>query len=465
MISSGVYHTCALRSDGSPVCWGRDRDGQDSPPEERFASINGGRESTCALRSDGSAVCWGSDYLGQVSPPEGELFASLGSGSSRHTCALRPDGSPVCWGNDDDGQASPPENERFASVSGGEYHTCALRHEGTAVCWGSDEHGQSSPPEGERFAPTENGATPAPTPPPTPTPEPTLTPTLEPTSAAAQGQCSAYDSTVAWLEAPYLNYSICYTAEYAADVAFVKRWIDHAEELMLDKYQADLRNARGRTRLYVNVILLPEPNDQANTGKTGFYCCQDASGRESWRSGEFAQIPYLTPSHPDWDARPTWGAMRLPPDDFHAKNLVHEFTHAGQRVIWGSVYTRPVPQWVSEGLPEYEGMFNATEHNRTVGFDSLVRYVHDRIPDRIFLAKSLGSDQLSLTTSDVYFGGALILKYLADKFGEDIHRRLVRHTHSTFDEAMAAEFEASGTTASEVFEDLQSWLKQHRQRQ
>ena len=248
-------------------------------------------------------------------------------------------------------------------------------------------------------------------------------------------------------------------------MAFVKRWIDHAEELMLDKYQADLRNARGRTRLYVNVMLVPQPNDQANVGRTGFYCCQDASGRENWRSGEFAQIPYLTPSHPDWDTRPTWGGMRLPPDDYHAKNLVHEFTHAGQRVIWGSVNTRPVPQWVSEGLAEYEGMFNATEHNRTVGFDSLVRYVHDRIPDRIFLAKSLGSDQLSLTTSDVYFGGALILKYLADKFGEDIHRRLVRHTHSTFDEAMAAEFDASGTTASEVFEDLQAWLKQHRQRQ
>ena len=157
--------------------------------------------------------------------------------------------------------------------------------------------------------------------------------------------------------------------------------------------------------------------------------------------------------------------MRLPHDDYHAKNLVHEFTHAGQRVIWGSVNTRPVPQWVSEGLAEYEGMFNATEHNRTVGFDSLVRYVHDEIPDRIFLAKSLGSDQLSLTTSDVYFGGALIMKYLADKFGEDIHRRLVRHTHSTFDEAMAAEFEASDTTATEVFEDLQAWLREHRQRQ
>ena len=90
--------------------------------------------------------------------------------------------------------------------------------------------------------------------------------------------------------------------------------------------------------------------------------------------------------------------------------------------------------------------------------------MHERIPDRIFLATSLGSDTPSLTTSDVYFGGALIMKYLADRFGEDIHNRLVRHTHPTFDEAMAAEFEASGTTATEVFEDLQTWLREHRQR-
>ena len=282
-------------------------------------------------------------------------------------------------------------------------------------------------------------------------------------SSPPQGQCSVYDSTVDWLEAPYPNYSICYTAEYAAAVPFVKRWIDHGEQLMRDKYGADLRNARGRSRLYVNVMLLPEPNDQANTGRSGFYCCQDASGREAWRSGEFSQIPYLTPSHPDWDASPTWGRMRLPPDDYHAKVLVHEFTHAGQRVIWGSVNTRPVPQWVHEGLAEYEGMFNATEHNRTVGFDSLVRYVHDRIPDRIFLATPLGSDQPSITTSDWYFGGALIMKYLADRFGEDIHRRLVRHTHSSFDEAMAAEFEAAGTSAPQVFEDLQAWLTEKRQ--
>lgn len=37
-ISSGNAHTCALRADGSPVCWGDYSLGQSLPPEdERFA--------------------------------------------------------------------------------------------------------------------------------------------------------------------------------------------------------------------------------------------------------------------------------------------------------------------------------------------------------------------------------------------------------------------------------------------
>ena len=58
---------------------------------------------------------------------------------------------------------------------------------------------------------------------------------------------------------------------------------------------------------------------------------------------------------------------------------------------------------------------------------------------------------------DHYFDGALILKYLADGFGRNIHSRLVRHTHNTFNEALASEFAAAGTTVLEVFTDLQAW--------
>ena len=241
---------------------------------------------------------------------------------------------------------------------------------------------------------------------------------------------------------------------------FIEKWVDHAEALLLDKYGADLRNARGRTRLHVNVMLVPHPNEQANPSRTGFYCCQDSSGRDSWRSGIYSQIPYLTPSHREWNARSTWGGMRLPPDDYHAKNLVHEFFHAGQRVMWGSVERRPVPQWVHEGLAEYEGMFNSTEHNRTEGFDSLVRYVHDRIPDRLYCCQTAGSTLPTFGSTDIYFGGALILKYLADAFGEDINVRLTRHQYPSFEEALMAELETEGTTVQETFSGLQAWLEQ-----
>ena len=91
--------------------------GQSSPPDgERFVAISNGTSSspshTCALRSNGSAICWGWNEYGQASPPEGEQFVSVSSGTV-HTCALRPDGSVACWGSDESGQATPPEGERF----------------------------------------------------------------------------------------------------------------------------------------------------------------------------------------------------------------------------------------------------------------------------------------------------------------------------------------------------------------
>ena len=278
---------------------------------------------------------------------------------------------------------------------------------------------------------------------------------------AAHGGCgigTGYDH-IDWLEADHGQYSICYTTEYEEDVAFVERWIDHAESLMRDKYRvAKFVRPLAQTPFHLYVVLLPEPNADADTGTTRFQCCYDASGAYT-SSGAFARIPYLTPSHPEWTTRPTWGGMQLPAADYHAKNLVHEVTHAGQHSIYGGPWPRQIPAWVSEGLAEYEGMFNATEHNRTVGFATLVRYVRDTIPDRVFYGQTLASGDLTLSTSDVYFGGSLILKYLAETFGEDLHVRLVRHAHPTFIEALAAEFAAAGTTVLEVFQGLRAWLE------
>ena len=148
-ISSGYFHTCGLREDGSAVCWGDDELGQARPPEgETLAAVSSGWAHTCGLREDGSAVCWGGARNGAASPPEGETFAAVSSGGY-HTCGLRKDDVAVCWGNDEFGQASPPEGEIFAAVSSGGAHTCGLREDGAVVCWGRDsvwDEGQASQP-------------------------------------------------------------------------------------------------------------------------------------------------------------------------------------------------------------------------------------------------------------------------------------------------------------------------------
>ena len=212
-LSSGFHHTCALRVDGSPTCWGSDYYGQATPPEgERFVSIGSGETYTCGLRSDGSVVCWGSglghddhyrsrdglwtsptdanrEYGYNAKPvtimrfttlsvgrlktcalrpdgsafcwglvddfsPSGEVFTSISSGAG-HVCGLREDGSAICWGDDLDGAAA--EDERFVSISSGALHTCALRPSGKPVCWGNNHAGQASPPPDERLASISSG--------------------------------------------------------------------------------------------------------------------------------------------------------------------------------------------------------------------------------------------------------------------------------------------------------------------
>ncbi|MXW30280.1 MAG: hypothetical protein F4Z88_05975, partial [Chloroflexi bacterium] len=159
VISSGGQHTCALRRDGSAVCWGDARYGQTTPPEGgKYTAISAGGLHTCAIDTDGAAVCWGSNEMRQASPPQGVNFSAISSGI-RHTCALRSDGAAVCWGSDAQGQSSPPDPDaRYAAISSGGVHTCALEVDGTAVCWGRDAYGQASPPEDERFAVGRTGA-------------------------------------------------------------------------------------------------------------------------------------------------------------------------------------------------------------------------------------------------------------------------------------------------------------------
>ena len=79
-VAAGLYHTCAVTTDGGLKCWGRDRHGQlgdgnttDSwVPVDVVGMASGatgvdiGYDHTCALAGNGRVKCWGRDEYGQL---------------------------------------------------------------------------------------------------------------------------------------------------------------------------------------------------------------------------------------------------------------------------------------------------------------------------------------------------------------------------------------------------------------
>ena len=127
-------HTCALKNDDAVLCWGYNVEGQlgDNSTVQRLipTAVNGlgagsgttaltvGSNHTCALKSGGAVLCWGRNVEGQLGDnsttqhlvPTSVNGLGAGSGVTRlvaggaHTCALENDGAVLCWGNNANGQ-------------------------------------------------------------------------------------------------------------------------------------------------------------------------------------------------------------------------------------------------------------------------------------------------------------------------------------------------------------------------
>jgi len=127
-VSAGKTHDCALADDGSIQCWGSNATGQLDVPAlpagvhytQVSVSFNyrldvdpahvTPEQYSCALRSDGTAVCWGNNHWGQLNVPPlpaGATYTNLSAGLWQ-TCAARSDGVVACTGNNWEGQISVP---------------------------------------------------------------------------------------------------------------------------------------------------------------------------------------------------------------------------------------------------------------------------------------------------------------------------------------------------------------------
>jgi hypothetical protein len=180
-IDAGENYACALRSDHTIWCWGRNGDGQlgtgNNIDRNTAAPVIGiadavqvatGAWHACALRTSGVS-CWGYNSYGGLGDgstigrnlPVPIAITSVVEVTAgyKHSCAVKSDRTLWCWGRNADGQLGNGTNADTtspvqvlaatgtaittgASVSAGAYHSCATLIDGTARCWGYNAYGQ-----------------------------------------------------------------------------------------------------------------------------------------------------------------------------------------------------------------------------------------------------------------------------------------------------------------------------------
>lgn len=102
-ISAGFSHTCALRTSGTGVCWGRKQGGRTRVPAGQYTQISAGYDHSCAVTTSGEGLCWGT---APSTVPTGR-FTQISAGTG-FACAVTRSRKAVCWGRNDFGETRVP---------------------------------------------------------------------------------------------------------------------------------------------------------------------------------------------------------------------------------------------------------------------------------------------------------------------------------------------------------------------
>jgi alpha-tubulin suppressor-like RCC1 family protein len=108
-IATGYYTSQIIRqSDGSIFAWDRNEWGESRPylnsegneglPNGPFKQVNGGYHHTCALRENGTVVCWGENTEGECNVPTDLGQCLWIDAGARFTLALKRNGELWAWG-------------------------------------------------------------------------------------------------------------------------------------------------------------------------------------------------------------------------------------------------------------------------------------------------------------------------------------------------------------------------------
>ena len=131
-IAAGVYHSLALRDNGTVVAWGTNTPGTNVPAGlTNVVAITAKGEHSLALKADGKASAWGTYSYNSANPPmyvPGSLSGVLAlSTGDPQTLALKLDGTVVAWGGSYYGETTVPANlSNVVSVAAGDQFNITL---------------------------------------------------------------------------------------------------------------------------------------------------------------------------------------------------------------------------------------------------------------------------------------------------------------------------------------------------
>ena len=148
-ICCGLYHSLAIKADGTVAAWGNNEKGQCNVPAglSGVMAIGAGGIHSLALKANGTVAAWGDNIVGQCNVPAGLSGVLTISVGGYHSLALRCDGTVIAWGDNGTGQCNVPAGlSGVVAIAAGYYHSLALRSNGTLVAWGYTNDGQCSIP-------------------------------------------------------------------------------------------------------------------------------------------------------------------------------------------------------------------------------------------------------------------------------------------------------------------------------
>jgi alpha-tubulin suppressor-like RCC1 family protein len=180
-VACGLYHTVALKTDGTLWVWGINYKGvlgensetSRSSPIQTIAFGTNWKNIACgayysiAIKEDGTLWTWGHNSFGQLgdnttasksSPVQtiaGGINWKIAANGGRHAAVIKTDGTLWTWGwngygqlgdNTRTGRSSPVQTITFGTnwkqVSNGYMHTSATKTDGTLWTWGRNNSGQ-----------------------------------------------------------------------------------------------------------------------------------------------------------------------------------------------------------------------------------------------------------------------------------------------------------------------------------